>query len=425
MRYVSKLAMSWGLLTFLALPLFGSDISADFSKVTVKIKPEAIRGQNVNNSMQIAMIKKKVNLMKIPDIEYPAGNIGDQIDQHPTDLNSLNFFHLQQSMLLTPFTFMQIRLYKGSIDEALQAIDNAKTNKVRVDVWNIGNEPDRYSVFGAAEWTADKYNSAFREYLTAMKKADPAAKFAGPLVSQPKDDWVLSFIKEDGDIVDVLDWHWYPTDGNWQPADAIATAGDITNQIVRYRGWLKDPAANPKGYKRDIKLALGEYAVSWNTPNPNLLTDMTGAIWTAEVMGYMAMYEIDYSTFFCLGALGANAVFEDKTLAARPVYWVFLFYANHFGDEMVNSASSDGSVKVFASKDSTDNTGHILIINEDLANDKDISISVDGMEAKSVKGYVLADDSKGLELDAKKISIKGKKITVNIPAKSVTALDID
>ncbi len=402
-----------------------SAISVDYSKIIADVKPESIRGMNVNNSMMIAKIIKKIRLMNIPVITYPAGNIGDQQNENPFDSASYSFFHLQQSMLQAPFTFSQIRVYNSSAEKAVQTVYTALSNKVRVDVWSIGNEPDLYDKT-STPWTPDKYNKIYREYVTAMKKADPSLKFAGPLVSKPKDDWITSFIKENGDIVDVLSWHWYPTDGSASDDIAVSTTYDITNQITRYRAWLKDPEMNPKGYKRDIKLALSEYAIHWNTQNPAQLTEMSGAVWTAEVLGYMALYGIDYSLYYCLGAYGAHAIFEADSYVPRPVYYVFPFYASHFGSRMAYAASADPEVKAFAGIDA-DGGKHLILINDNPSAVKQLEISPEGISGgvKSVKGYLLSKDSNGKDMDPKSIAITGKKISLSLPPYSVAAFDLE
>lgn len=308
-------------------------IKVDFSQKTVKIKPESIRGVNVNNAMQIALIKDKIRLLNIPTITYPAGNAADEQDENSQD--NMSFFSLQQGMLGNPFTFVQIRVFNGTVEGALKSIKIAESNQVRVDVWSIGNEPDLYYRNATPDWTLDKYNRVFREIVSVMRKDYPDIKVAGPMTSNPNDDWIRSFIKENGDLVDVLAWHWYPTDGTWDNDKAIATAPMITNQINTYRKWLKDPLYNPKGYQRDIKLALTEYAIHWNTPKATQLADMTGAVWTAEVLGYMAQEQIDYSHYFCLGTYGGHSIFEPVSYFRRPIYYVFMFYSTHFGNQMV------------------------------------------------------------------------------------------
>ncbi len=348
-------------------------IHADSEYITAVVKPYSIRGMNLNNSMQIAKVVDKANALKIPTVTYPAGNIGDTHDM--TREMDFNFFSLQLSMLETmPFVFVQTRVFGGTVEGAIQSVKNAEKVGVKVDVWSIGNEPDLYYRAHAPEWTPEYYAKVFRDQATALKSYNKDIKIAGPMVSQPKDDWIKVFIKECGDLVDVLAWHWYPTSGDASDEMALATAPDIKDQIQRYRSWLKDPKMNPKGYKRDIKLALTEYAIHWNTPNKRHLGDMVGAMWLAEVLGYLAEGELDYSHYFCFGEYGGHSLFEQGNYKPRPSYWVFNFYANYFGKNIIASISSDEKVKVITSKD--ENKIYFMVVNQSKNQVKKLTLSL-------------------------------------------------
>jgi hypothetical protein len=92
---------------------------------------------------------------------------------------------------------------------------------------------------------------------------------------------------------------------------------------------------------------------------------------------------------------------------------------------MVYSESGDSDIKVFAGFDS-EGLRHFIVINENPSARKEINITIDGAAGiKSARGYVLDDDSSGLELDSKMIYINGKNLRVHIPAYSVDAFDIE
>ncbi|MCX7821043.1 MAG: hypothetical protein N2258_05140, partial [Brevinematales bacterium] len=349
------------------------NIYADVEFTTAVVKPYSIRGMNFNNSMQLAKVVDKANALKIPTITYPAGNIGDTQDMNRE--MDFSFLSLQLSMFeKQPFIFVQTRVFGGTVEGAIQSVKNAEKVGIKVDVWSIGNEPDLYHRAHAPEWTPEYYAKVFREQTTALKAYKKDIKVAGPMVSQPKDEWIKVFIKECGDLVDVLAWHWYPTSGDATDEMALATAPDIKEQIQRYRSWLKDPNMNPKGYKRDIKLALTEYAIHWNTPNKRHLGDMVGAMWLAEVLGYLAMEEIDFSHYFCFGEYGGHSLFEPGNYKPRPSYWVFNFYANYFGTNIIASLSSDEKVKVVSSKD--ENKIYLMVINQSKEKTKKLTLNI-------------------------------------------------
>lgn len=421
------------LVLMVSLPMGGSfaqtssAVTIDPSQVIAEIKPEAIGGMNINNSMVIIKIKDQVNALKIKTVTYPAGNVAD--DDTMIDTNSEDYFKIfkvQQSLLGNPLTFVQVRLFKGTPELAAAAVKRAKTMGIRVDYWSIGNEPDLYAPHkGDKSWTKDKYNQIFREYADAMRAVDPTVKVAGPLPCNPNDSWIESFIYECGDIVDVLAWHWYPTDGKASDESALATAPYVIDQIERYRSWLKDPEKNPKGYQRHIKLAITEYALHWNTPVFRHLTDMVAAVWTAEVAGYMAQYGLDYSHYFCLGQYGGHAVFEQApSYMERPVFYVFQFYANHFGRHMVASSSNDSLIKVFASKDDK-GKHYAILINQSPDEEKIVNVNLKEKPALTkTQGFILSDQYNGEKLPQERLKVGKDSLQVTLPPYSVVALEM-
>ncbi len=386
------------------------------------IKPASIGGMNFNNSMQVAKVVDKAKALKIPTTTYPAGNIGDTQDMNRE--MDFNFLLLQLSMLEgNPILFVQTRVFGGTVDGAVQSVKNAEKVGLKVDYWSIGNEPDLYHRAHAPEWVPEYYAKIFREQVMALRSYKPDIKVAGPMVSQPNDEWIRVFIKECGDLVDVLAWHWYPTSGDADDDVALATASNITNQINRYRSWLKDPKMNPKGYKRDIKLALTEYAIHWNTPNKRHLGDIVGAMWLAEVLGYLALEKIDYSHYFCFGEYGGHSLFEQGNYKPRPSYWVFYFYANNFATNLIESVSSDDKVKVFSSKDN--DKVYLILVNQSKEKVKNVNLQILNADKKfeTVVKTSLTGEIKGAVIKSTTNTI-AEDLIVQLEPYSVNAIEI-
>lgn len=403
-------------------------VQVDYSKVIARTKPEAIRGVNMNNGMVIAKVMDKVKRMKVTTLSYPAGNIADEKDCNTGA--DFSYFSLQQSMLGSPFTFIQVRLFDGTPELAVQSIINAASNDVRADVWLIGNEPDLYPPSYAEnkvpEWTISQYNQAFRDFALKMKAFKPEIKLAGPVVSQPKSSWIESFITENGDLFDVLAWHWYPSDGTWTDEKALKSALYIRDQIREYKSWLKDPKINPKGYKKDYKLALTEFAIHADSSNNKHLTDMISAMWVAEVMAYLAMDGIDYSHYFCMGAYGGHAIFENLVNTARPVYYVYNLLANRTGTNWMNTLTSDDKIKAFGTTDG-DKMKYLLLINQN-QDAKFVDIELKGMKspAKSVKQLTLsASDNGGAKLEVSDVVPTDNLVQLVVLPYTVNAFEIN
>jgi hypothetical protein len=392
-------------------------------KVIGTASPYTINGVNFNNAMQVITIKDKVARLGIKSITFPAGNIGDR---DPITDDEMKFFKMQQGFLGNPITFMQVKLFNGTKEAALAQMASAKKYEARVDFWTIGNEPDLYADhLSDPSWTKDKYDKVFREWAVAMKAADPNIKIAGPVVSQPKDDWVKQFIFDCGDIVDVLSWHWYPEDGKWNDDMAIKTAKDCLPMIERYRKYLKDPETNPKGYKRDIKMALSEWAISWDSERSRHLTDMVGVLWGAEVEAEIARSEIDYSHYFCFNNFpGQNQALFNRLNKPRLFYYLLVMMNEHLGKLALESTSSDEEVWVNASK--TDNNDvTVFLINRSPDKKKNIAIAYSDIKGISAPSAIeLNENVKYEPVDPALIKVKGKSLSITVSPFSVTVVRI-
>jgi hypothetical protein len=400
-----------------------AEITVNAGKVIAELKPYVINGFNVNNSMQILTIRDRVARLGTVTLTTPAGELGDT--QYLSE-KDLDFFKTQQTYIGNPHTFMQVRLAGGTIEAAVKQVKYCKEIGIRVDVWTIGNEPTLYGQkFGDNSWTIEKYCTVFRDYVNAMKKADPNLKFAGPVPNQPDDGWIRKFITECGDIVDVLAWHWYPTDGKTGAAGSLATAKDAKAMIRRYQSWLKDPKINPRGYKRQIGTAVTEWAIHWDTVNNKLLTDMAGVLWSAEVIGCFVEAGLDYSHYFCLNQYGGHALF-NKINKPRLLYYLFVMFKEHFGQKMIESGSSINPVRTIATLKSEKSVS-VFLINQSPDKAVDAAVKVEGMRASasvgvSVEAYELSDEVR-YEKMADDLVRKAKTgVSVTLKPYSVTLL---
>jgi len=286
----------------------------------------SIGGFNVSNAMLLYKIKDRMANLAPPSYTWPAGNVGDEF---PLDRAVLDYLRLQQKFLPAGVWFNQFNLFQGTQVQALEQVRLARELGVRTDVWTVGNEADLYGANrGDFSWTPQKYAAVFRQWATALKAAYPDILISGPAISQPKDDWMQVFIAECGDLVDVLSWHWYPTGGKASDAVALRTSENAGAMVSKYQGWLLDPQRNPRGYKRVIPTAVTEFALHWDSTNPNQLDDMVGACWTADVLGRFAEAGLNYSHFFCLQEYGGHAIFSPGN-KPRVLYWVFDFYKTY------------------------------------------------------------------------------------------------
>lgn len=338
-----------GLMVFIVLlflPITGLGSTLRLEKALGRISPYTVTGFNFGNWMRVYDLKESFSKIDIGILRFPAGNYGDEHDRTPSELD---FLKMQLSFLGYLPLIMQARLFggvtgSGTPEDAVTAARYADELGLDIRYWEIGNEPDLYATHrGGPSWTPERYCQEFRRFAKALHVYDPTIKLAGPAISQGGtpvgDRWIRTFIHECGDLVDLLTWHFYPTDGTWSDAAALATSSAVSDQIRRYRAWLKDPKINPKGYERPIALGITEFGLSWQTNCFRHLTDMTAALWTADVLGQMATSGLAVGVYFALQDTGGHGLI-DTAGWKRPTYWVFRLLKSFTGVAYAVASSS-------------------------------------------------------------------------------------
>jgi hypothetical protein len=303
-------------------------------------------------------------------LRFPAGNWGDENDLFPNMMDEL----ARLAGILDAEVSVQARSWRGGTPE--KAAELVRYSNVENDYgfryWEVGNEPDLYMRrrhrSGDPVFDVDWYNAQFREFATAMKAVDPDIQIVGPVVTGGWREWIPAFFAANGDIVDVVSWHWYPHGDELSDAEALATPAEIGEQVETTRAWWQDPAVNPLGYERPVPpLFLSEYSVSWASSVRRHLGTQVAALWDAEVVGRMANLGVEMAAQFALqGSTGGTrwhglvGMLEEP----RPVYGIYRLYA-HWGATQVAAESSDEPLLPAFASLRDDGALALIVINKD------------------------------------------------------------
>jgi hypothetical protein len=264
-----------------------------------------------------------------------------------------------------------------------------------------------------------------------MKTRFPGIQVSGPALSNPNDAWMKTFIRECGDLVDVLTWHWYPTNGKADDASALLTSGQTSGMVKKYQAWLKDPELNPKGYNRPIPCALTEFSIHWDTQNEIQINDIVGACWTADVLGYLLESGIDYSHYFCLGEYGGHAVF-NQIGKPRAMYWVFDFFRNHAQALKLLSSQGSAAEGLVTVHGWIDGKGAwtLVVTNRSEREAGPVRLELSGMsgstviEARRIEGTNTVPTNLGDADAAISVNPAGTAITATLPGRSISVWTI-
>lgn len=105
-----------------------------------------------------------------------------------------------------------LNLATGAAERAADEADHAmRLLGDRLTCFQLGNEPDFFGgnpLFRPAGYDFEQYWSEFRHYVEAVRRLQPAARFAGPDVAVNL-DWVKEFARRSGDDAVFLSAHHY------------------------------------------------------------------------------------------------------------------------------------------------------------------------------------------------------------------------
>jgi hypothetical protein len=313
--------------------------AAPVAKVTVgadeaglAVNPQVTRGYNFGNWMAMSDYGEQLARTPAASLRFPGGNVGDEHDMNDVTLNA--FKSLLTFVKGNPELVIQTRVFGGRPDrpaantpaDAAAAVRLARERGLKVPYWEIGNEPDLFSVTrGDASWTPERYCEVFRAQARAVKAADPSAQIAGPASSgahAASMRFIERFLVGCGDVVDVLTWHIYPTEGDGTDAAALSTVSQVDESVQRVRAMLRDPKGNPLGHTREVKLGVTEYGLSWKTDRPRFLADMPAALWAAEAALRLSQQGVQMAHYFAYQGTGFHGLLDNAGVP-RPTYYAF------------------------------------------------------------------------------------------------------
>jgi hypothetical protein len=388
------------------------------------LNPLVLRGYNFANWMPVTEMGKSLEKVPAATLRFPAGNMGDDFD---LTAESLDVFAALQALVPGKHSAMvQTRVFGNrggepagnKPEDAAAAVKMALERKLRVTIWEIGNEPDLFSkVRGDNTWNADRYCDVFRAQAKAIKAIDPTALVSGPAVSGDRTDgavFLQQFVLRCGDVVDVLTWHVYPTGGEGSEEAALASIGDVDDTAAQYRALWANPQLNPLGHTRAIKYGVTEYGLSWRSNNSRFLADQAAGLWAAEAALRMARNGIHIAHYFAYLATSNHGLLDLGGIA-RPSYYGFKMLAQLDG-KFVAAQSPDPKVWVHAVKSAQAIDVVVINTHEESQN---VALVVPGYEVALAKYFDAA-----IVDDEKELATLPAKPNLTLPAKTMARITL-
>jgi hypothetical protein len=391
-------------------------LSLRVAEATGPISPHAITGFNVGIAMAVALNLEEFAAIDLRSLRYPPGN---DADDRPLTADMMDAIRVTWRLLGEPDLHLMANFFEGP-EHAVAAARYLRELGMLPRWWAVGNEPDLYPRNRMdPSWTAEAYCGRFREFRSALEAELGDVRMTGPAVSNSHAaalEYLREVITRCGDVIDVLTWHVYPTDGTASDEDALATSRDLGGVIQRVRGWLADPAINPLGHERDIRLGVTEFGLSWRSSTLRHLEDMIAALWLAETLGQLATSGVDLGQYFALHSMGGHGLI-DRSGWVRHTYHVFAMLRG-FAGEARRVLGGDERLGAYAADDGE--ALRLLLVNRSL---DAIDVRLDlGTEQAAELDVLTLDDAIFDEELGPRASQQSSAATVHVPARAVVVL---
>lgn len=240
-----------------------------------------------------------------------------------------------------------------------------------VKYWEIGNETYGkwevgYQVTNplTGTITGQEYGEDCNVFIQAMKAVDPTIK-CGVVITIDDDVWNAGVMPQVQDCADFFIIHNYFTPANAATsANLLAAVPSIAQSKTFIDNCVTSYTTKPAGY---FPIAMTEFNArgSYNC-------SMFNGLFVSQILGegikngyglvslWVSEWAWDDTNTTSMGFL-ALADPEQSDYTARPSYIPFYYYNKVFGDHMVNSTSTNSSIKSYASLFKGGEVGVVLV----------------------------------------------------------------
>lgn len=327
-----------------------------------------------------------------------------------------------------------VRLHDSTPEASAEDLRYANITKgYNVRYWSIGNEPTLFSSLFDMDYDTEQFNREWRAHAEAMLAVDPSIILVGPDLHQYpgipeqnlKDssgrDWMVEFLKANGDLVDIVSIHRYPFPRS--RANPTITKDDLRqnsrewddNIIPNLRTVIRETTG------RDLPIAIAEVNSSWanNIAGEATLDSHYNAIWYGDVLGRLIRQRVDIVAYWNFAS--PDTSFGLLGPSIRMPYYTFQMY-RHFGTQALMSASDVPDVHVYAAL-REDGALTVMVINMGFES-VNVPLNVMGFEPAETAEVWLFDPqnravSLGEQAFSNNLSLSAESMTLFIiPAKA-------
>jgi hypothetical protein len=278
----------------------------------------------------------------------------------------------------------------ASAQDAADMVTYANVQKgYGIKYWSIGNEPDLYTMqsLQPAAYSAADYCTSFKQYVVAMKAADPTIKILGPELSWkyiPGNDWLTPFLDGCKDVVDIVSVHRYAFAPN------LTTVAAAFGDAASFRQSVRTLRANLDQHGMTaIPLAVTEEHITYNG-DPAMATlpaspqTFYAGMWVADVLGVALEEGLWTSAFWHIA--DATTGWKLAFILGQtplPSYYAQTLLATHFKGRTVVPTGVPAGFSVYASHDPAGGQTSVVVLNKTAAAAR-LALALDASPAREL-----------------------------------------
>jgi heparanase len=236
-------------------------------------------------------------------------------------------------------------------------LEHAARRKDPVAVWEAGNELNAFWLLHAHWLTPHRYVADVARLRLLVQGTTPEARIAGPAIAfwpgvGEGFPFLKPFLDEVKGDVDIVSWHYYPTQSVHCPVSSIrARASHLLtpmqlDEVLRWATLVKS-ARDENGHP--IEMWLGETGSAQCGGEPGFSDRFASSFWWLDELGTMARQ--GQSVVIRQSLVGGDyALIDLATMRPRPDYWATVLWRRLMGSRVLVVAHDEPTrpLRVFA-----------------------------------------------------------------------------
>ncbi|MGH1347586.1 MAG: hypothetical protein ACRBN8_38875 [Nannocystales bacterium] len=281
-------------------------------------------------------------------------------------------------------------------DNARTLLQHAADRGDPVGVWELGNEINGYPLFHALLLTGEDYAEDVRAARTLVDAVDPDALLAGPSsaywpVRGEQNPIMPDFIAAGGDALDVVTWHYYPTQSERCPlpsrSSELTTLLEAAN-LDEVEKWAEDVETLVSDHAPEAELWMGESGNAQCGGQPGVSDRFVGSLWWVDQLGLLARRGHRVTVRQTLSGSDYGLI-DDATLDPRPDYWASVLWKRLMGARVL-ATSHEGPTSLRSYAHCGERGGvTVVLINLDQSETLDVSLRADAADVYLVHAETL------------------------------------